>query len=135
MSMPDGKILVFDGVCVLCSRGVAFVLKRDRRRQFRFAALQSPAGRALLGAHGLDPDDPVSFLLLEDGIGHTDSEAMIRVLAQLGGPWRLAGLLRGIPRRWRDRAYRWIARNRYRWFGRRERCLVPPLDATDRFIQ
>jgi predicted DCC family thiol-disulfide oxidoreductase YuxK len=141
MSIPDTpdtldtKILVFDGVCVLCSWGVRFVLKHDRKKQFRFAAVQSDAGRSLLIAHGMNPDDPVSFLLLEGGAGYTDSDAVIRVLSHLGGLWRLAGMLRFLPRRLRDSGYRWIARNRYRVFGRREACLVPSPEIADRFIQ
>ena len=72
--------VVFDGVCVLCNGWVHFLLRHDRRERFRFAAMQTPAGRELLGAHGLDPEDPVSFLLIEDGHAWTDTDAIVRVL-------------------------------------------------------
>lgn len=135
MSSPDGKVIVFDGVCFLCSRSVAFVLVRDRQKQFRFATLQSTRGRALLIRHGLDPEDPDSFLLADGAAGYANSDAIIRVVTALGGAWRLAALFRLVPRLLRDRLYRWIARNRYRWFGRREACMVPSPEMQGRFLE
>jgi predicted DCC family thiol-disulfide oxidoreductase YuxK len=126
---------VFDGVCFLCSRSVAFVLVRDRQKQFRFATLQSTRGRALLIRHGLDPEDPDSFLLADGAAGYANSDAIIRVVTALGGAWRLAALFRLVPRLLRDRLYRWIARNRYRWFGRREACMVPSPEMQGRFLE
>ncbi len=84
-SDADGAIVVFDGVCALCNGWVDFLLARDRRGRYRFAAMQAPPGRALLVAHGLDPDDPASFLLLDEAGAHTGSDAIVRVLAGLGG--------------------------------------------------
>ncbi len=135
LNRPDGQaVIVFDGVCVLCSGWVGFLLKRDRRQRYRFAAMQTPAGRRLLQAHGLDPDDPLSFLLVEDGIARTDSDAIVAVLAGLGGPWRVASALRWAPRALRDRAYRWLARNRYRWFGKKASCYLPTPEQSHRFL-
>lgn len=128
-------VVVFDGVCVLCSRWVHFLLRRDRAGVLHFAAMQGDSGRALLRDAGLDPDDPVSFLFVRDGRATTDSDALIAVLSMLGVPWRLAaGALQGVPRGWRDAAYRRLARSRYRWFGRREACLVPPPEVRARFL-
>ena len=127
-------IVVFDGICHLCSGWVRFLLRRDRRGQFRFASMQSATGRGLLQAHGVDPDDPASFLLLESGIARTDSDAILRVLDRLGGPWRAARVLRIVPRVLRDPLYRWIARHRYRLFGRRELCWMPSPEYAARFI-
>lgn len=133
--MAEPSILVFDGVCVLCSRWVKFVLRRDRRRQYKFAAMQTQSGRRLLMEHGIDPSDPMSFLLLEQGEGYTDSDAIIRVLRSFGGRWSLfARSLRLVPRFIRDALYRWTARHRYRLFGRRDICLVPSEDVSDRFL-
>lgn len=131
----DGPVLVFDGVCVLCSRWVRFVLRHDRRQQVRFAAMQSGSGRALLAAHGLDPDDPTSFLLLQDGRAYQQTDAILRLLAGFGGAWRAVGLARVMPAALRDALYRTIARNRYRWFGRNDTCMLPPEHARDRFLQ
>jgi predicted DCC family thiol-disulfide oxidoreductase YuxK len=126
--------IVFDGVCVLCNGWVDFLLARDRGGRYRFAAMQAPAGRRLLAEHGLDPDDPVSFLLVDAAGAHTDSDAIVRVLTGLGGSWRLAGLARWLPRGLRDRLYRWLARHRYRWFGRRPACRLPDPAHAARFL-
>lgn len=132
---PAGDaIVVFDGVCALCSGWVGFLLRHDRARRFRFAAMQDDAGRQLLARHGLDPDDPMSFLLLDASGARTDSDAIIAVLERIGGAWRAAGVLRLLPRRLRDRLYRALARNRYRWFGKRETCYLPPAAERDRFL-
>lgn len=128
-------IIVFDGVCLLCSRGVRFVLKHDRAQRYHFAAMQSDAGRALLLAHGLNVDSPLSFLLVEDGHGYTDSQALVRILRGLGPRrWRwLAGSLQIVPRGLRDRAYRLVARHRSRLFGQSRSCFVPTPEQRARF--
>ena len=130
----SGAVIVFDGVCVLCNGWVRFLLRHDVRGRYRFAAMQGETGRALLFAHGLDADDPASFLLVEDGIAWTDTDAMTGVLSGLGGAWRLATLLRVLPRGMRDRLYRWFARNRYRVFGRYDACALPPPGQMARFL-
>lgn len=131
---PGETIVVFDGVCHLRSGWVQFLLRRDRVGRLRFASMQSDRGRRLLAAHGIDPDDPVSFLLLDAGEPRTDSDAILRVLDLLGGPWRLARMLRVVPRGLRDPLYRWIARHRYRVFGRREVCWMPTPETAARFL-
>ena len=143
-SSSTGAVIVFDGVCVLCNGWVRFLLRHDHRERYRFAAMQGDSGRALLVANGLDPDDPVSFLLVEyDLIENdssvsprvsTDTDAMRRVLMGLGGVWRIAGLSALLPRRVRDPLYRMIARNRYRWFGRHDACPVPDPTQAYRFL-
>ncbi len=130
----EGAIVVFDGVCVLCNGWVRFLLRHDRRGHYRFAAMQSEPGRQLLAAHGLDPLDPVSFLLVEGERAWTDTDAIARVLAGLGGAWRLSGIVSVIPRTIRDSLYRLGARNRYRWFGRHEQCTVPSPEQASRFL-
>ncbi|MGV8961182.1 MAG: thiol-disulfide oxidoreductase DCC family protein [Stenotrophomonas sp.] len=130
----QGAVIVFDGVCVLCNRWIRFLLRFDVRGRYRFAAMQGRHGRALLQQHGLDPDDPLSFLLLEGGQAWTDTDAIIRVLTGLGGLWRVAAVLRVVPRGWRDRGYRRLARNRYRWFGKHDRCFLPAPEQAERFL-
>ncbi len=141
MSRPEtgGAVIVFDGVCVLCNGWVGFLLRHDRAGRYRFAAMQSDAGRALLEAHGLDPDDPASFLLIEHDVAPAprvsiDSDAIRRVLVGLGGGWRVASVIALVPRQLRDAAYRWLARNRYRWFGRHAACTLPAPQHRHRFL-
>ncbi|MEF9978946.1 MAG: thiol-disulfide oxidoreductase DCC family protein [Thermomonas sp.] len=141
MPQPDtgGAVIVFDGVCVLCNGWVGFLLRHDRRGRYRFAAMQSDAGRALLGLHGLDPDDPASFLLIEHDVAEaprvsTDSDAIRRVLVGLGGGWQLANVIALVPRGLRDPAYRWLARNRYLWFGKHDACSLPAPEHRQRFL-
>ncbi|MBB5883611.1 thiol-disulfide oxidoreductase DCC family protein [Xanthomonas sp. LMG 8992] len=133
---PEGAaIVVFDGVCALCSRWVRFLLRHDHRGHYRFAAMQSPRGSALLREHGLDPADPLSFLLLTRHGALTDSDAAITVVAGLGGVWRSIALLRVLPRRWRDAGYRVLARNRHRWFGTTTQCFLPEPQQRSRFLE
>ncbi len=129
----EGPVIVFDGICVLCNGWVRFLLKHDRAGRYRFAAMQSDAGRALLAGHGLDPDDPASFLMVDGAQAWTGSDAIRRVLMGLGGVWRLAGVIALVPRVVRDPLYRWIARNRYRLFGTTA-CRVPTDEERARFL-
>lgn len=134
-----GAVIVFDGICVLCNGWVRFLLKHDRRSRYRFAAMQSETGRALLADNGLNPDDPASFLLVEYDVGptprvSTDTTAIRRVLAGFGGAWRLAHLAAALPAFVRDSLYRCVARNRYRWFGRHDACMTPSAEDRARFL-
>jgi predicted DCC family thiol-disulfide oxidoreductase YuxK len=128
-------VIVFDGVCVLCSRWVDFILRHDVSGRFRLAAMQGTHGRALLAAHGLSPDDPASLLLVQGDRGYTDTDAIIRVLREFGRGWRLLGyLLKLMPRWLRDPFYRWLARNRYEIFGKRSQCRLPDAAQAWRFL-
>lgn len=138
-SAEGGAIIVFDGVCMLCNGWVQFLLRHDRKRRYRFAAMQAPAGCALLAEHGLDPDDPTSFLLIEHDRGPAPRVSMgvtaiRRVLVGLGGPWRLFAATAVVPRFIGDPLYLMLARNRYRWFGRHDACVVPDPANTSRFL-
>ena len=129
---PD--IVVFDGVCHLCSGWVQFLLRHDRARRYAFAPMQGAAGQRLMREHGLDPEDPSSFLLLRGGKAETDSGAVIRVVTGLGGWWRAAAVFALIPAFVRDPVYRWVARNRYRVLGRRAECYLPAEGEVGRFL-
>jgi predicted DCC family thiol-disulfide oxidoreductase YuxK len=134
-AFPDDKpLIVFDGVCVLCSASARFVLSHDEAGRFRLTAAQSPLGQALYRHLGLSPTDYDTFLLVEDGHVWFKSDAALRVAGRLGLPWSLAGLLGIVPRAARDAAYDLVARNRYRVFGRRETCFLPTADHAERFL-
>lgn len=130
------SVVVYDGVCLLCSRWVRFLLEHDHDGRYRFAAMQSDSGRQLLQRHGLDPDSPFSMLLVEDGRGYTDTTAIARVLRGLPHRrWRwLSAPILLVPRAVRDVAYRFVARHRYRLFGRSDQCFAPTAEQRSRFI-
>ncbi|HZM28733.1 MAG TPA: thiol-disulfide oxidoreductase DCC family protein [Gemmatimonadales bacterium] len=131
---PAPPVVLFDGVCNLCSGSVQFLLKRDPEGRFRFASLQSEAGRSLMAEHGLDVDALSSVLLIEDGQVWQESSAALRIARHLPGAWKLLRVFAAVPRPLRDAAYRWIARNRYRWFGRTETCWLPTPELKARFL-
>ena len=128
-------VILFDGVCNLCNASVQFVIRHDARGYFRFAALQSEAGKGLLKRCGQPDSDLESVVLVEDDQCYTESTAALRVLRNCNGPLRIlyAGIV--IPRFLRDIMYRMVARNRYRWFGRREQCMVPTPELRARFLE
>jgi predicted DCC family thiol-disulfide oxidoreductase YuxK len=123
--LADERLVVFDGLCHLCTGWARFLQRHPSRPPFRLIPMQSDAGRGLMATHGFDPEDPLTFLVLDAGRCLTQSDATIHLLASAGGAWRLARVFRLIPRRLRDALYGLIARNRYRWFGRRRSCFVP----------
>ncbi|WP_419933901.1 thiol-disulfide oxidoreductase DCC family protein [Candidatus Palauibacter sp.] len=134
----EGPIVLFDGVCNLCAGTVRFIIPRDRRGRFRFASLQSEAGRRVLlglGAEGPDPDEPPqSLVLVANGRVYRRSRAALRIAAGLDRGWPLVAVFLVVPAPLRDLAYRFVARNRYRWFGRKTACELPQTGESWRFL-
>lgn len=133
--MSDASaVILFDGVCNLCDGFVQFVIARDPAARFRFAALQSGVGQELLRSYGIKvAATPESIVLIENNHIYTHSQAVLRILRQLSG-WRWLYGFVVLPRVLRDAAYRWVARNRYRWFGRQDACLIPTPALQARFL-
>lgn len=139
-------VILFDGTCNLCDRAVQTVLDLERDHSLKFTALQSEPGRALLEAsttpenaqrlrEGTRGDgDPDTVVLVEDGVLYTHSTAALRIARHLRWPWGWAAAFVIVPRPLRDVVYRWVARNRYRWFGRGESCRVPTPELRARFL-
>jgi predicted DCC family thiol-disulfide oxidoreductase YuxK len=127
-------IVVFDAHCLLCSGWVQFLLRHDRQRTFRFASIQGTTGQHLLALEGLKPDGLQTLLLVDGGRSWQHTAAILRILHALGWPWRLAWAAWLVPPIARDGLYRWVARHRYRIFGRSATCLVPPPDHAARFL-
>ena len=134
MGETSPPIVLFDGVCNLCNGSVQFLLKRDPEGRFRFAALQSDAGRRLMAEHGLAVDGLSSVVLIEGGRAWQESSAALRIARHLPGAWKLLRVFAAVPRPLRDAVYRWIARNRYRWFGKTETCWLPTPELKARFL-
>jgi predicted DCC family thiol-disulfide oxidoreductase YuxK len=137
--MTPHPIVLFDGQCGLCTRSVRFIAARDRAGTFRFAPLQgATAARecARLDITGLTvPDgDPGTMILIDGNRALTRSDAALAIASRLTLPWRLLAIMRIIPRPLRDAAYRWIARNRHRWFRGADSCLLPDAGLRERMI-
>ena len=132
----DPAVMLFDGHCNLCNHAVDFVLTREATPSLRFASLQSDVGRALLARHGVAPPDgdPDTVMLVEEGRVWTHSDAALRIAARLRMPWRAISWFGWVPRALRDAVYRFVARNRYRWFGRRDTCRVATPAEKQRFL-
>ena len=129
---PYGLIL-FDGVCVFCSRWVRFVIDHDPGRRFRFLPIQSEAGRALAVRYGIDPEAPQTNAVILNGRIHFKSDAALTVLGALPKT-RVLAVLRAAPRLLRDPVYDLIAKNRYAIFGRTDACMVPSPGDRERFL-
>ena len=132
-SLPQ-PVLLFDGVCNLCNGAVQFVIKNDKKQEFRFAALQSEAGKALLQEYGLPADALDTFVVIKNGKSLTRSTAALEVAKTIGGIWSLAYVFIIIPKFVRDAIYNWVAQNRYRWFGKKESCMIPTPELRSRFL-
>lgn len=131
--MREQPLLLFDGVCNLCNAAVQWVIARDPKGRVQLASLQSDAARKELDAAGTSADDlPDSMVLIDKAGVHTRSTAAIRVAMALGFPYALLAVFLIVPRPVRDVVYAWIARNRYRWFGRRDSCMMPTPDLRER---
>lgn len=131
---PAHPVLLFDGVCNLCSRSVGFLARNDRRGTFRFAPLQSAIAEQLLLAADAPTPLPDSMIVVDGGRCYLQSDAALRLARRLPAPWPLLTALAVIPRAWRNALYRLIARHRYSWFGRRATCMVPTPELTARFL-
>ncbi len=133
--MPDlPNLILFDGVCVLCNRWARFVVRYDRRRVFNLATAQTDLGQDIYRQLGLSPVTFDTLVVHLNGRYHTDTDAILTVVTQFGGLWRLVNALRAIPRPARDWAYRKAAGNRYKWFGRHAVCPVPTDDLRSRLL-
>ena len=130
----EGPIVLYDGVCGLCDRSVQLILRNDRRGRFRFAALQSEAGRALLEKFGLSPESLDSVVLVEGDQAWRKSRAALRIARRMDAPWPLLWPLMIVPRPLADLVYGLIAKNRYRIFGKLDTCMIPPPEVRARFL-
>jgi len=128
-------VLLIDGHCNMCHGLAKFVVGRDKRAVFRFASLQSELGRRLLKEGGMPEDALETFVMVDNGKYYTKSTAALRIGRKLGWPWSVAYPAIVVPRFVRDRVYRFVARRRYRWFGRSESCLLPTPDMRSRFLE
>jgi predicted DCC family thiol-disulfide oxidoreductase YuxK len=138
LTSPSPNLVLYDGVCGLCNRLVRFLLRVDRRAVLCFAPLQGPTAARLAERHGFGLDVKTMVYVRQFGLKHERaylrSDAVLRVLGDLGGLWWLLSLLRVVPRFLRDPVYDWVATNRYRWFGKYDSCPLPSPEQRARFL-
>jgi len=131
---PDDDVILYDGVCVFCSRWVRFVAARDVAKRFRFTAIQSDYGTRLAQAFGIDPEDPDTNAVIHGGVAYFKSEGVLATLSLLPG-WRWARALHLVPKPIRETVYNLVARNRYRIFGKYNSCFRPDAEMRARVLE
>ena len=132
--MDEKPIILFDGVCNFCNAGVSFIIRQDKKNIFRFAALQSKAGQQLLEKYNLPQKKFDSFILIDKGKAYYRSTAGFKIYGKLPWYWKWTQIFWIVPKFIRDGVYDFIARNRYKWFGRKEECMIPTPDVRNRFL-
>lgn len=132
--MHQQPVILFDGICNFCNSSVHFIIKRNPKGNIHFAALQSDAGLRLLNEYKLPAREMESIVFIENNRAYTQSTAALRISRQLRGLWPLCYVFILVPKFIRDGVYNWIARNRYKWFGVRQQCMIPTPAIKERFL-
>lgn len=130
----DKPIVLFDGVCNLCNSAVQFIIRHDKKNIFMFTSLQSDTGQKLLAQYDLPLNELNSFILIENNKAYTRSSGALRVIKKLKGLWPLLYGFIIVPKFIRDGVYNWVGRNRYRWFGKQDACMIPTPELKARFL-
>ncbi|MDB5227196.1 MAG: thiol-disulfide oxidoreductase [Bacteroidota bacterium] len=130
---PGEKIVLFDGVCNFCSSSVQFIIKHDKSNSLKFASLQSPTGQQLLARYHI-PKEVDSVIFIDEGRAFTKSDAAFRVAKYFSGIWKASRVFLIVPASVRNFFYDIIAKNRYKWFGKKDSCMIPSPEIRDRFI-
>ncbi len=131
----NNSIILFDGVCNLCNASINFIIKRDKKRIFRYTPLQSNEGKKLLDKYSLISNELNTVILIEENTVYTKSTAFIEITKSLSGAWKIARILKIIPKNIRDFLYDIIAGKRYKWFGKRNECIIPNENYKDLFLE
>jgi predicted DCC family thiol-disulfide oxidoreductase YuxK len=132
--MNKSSIILFDGICNLCNGAVQFIIRHDPDEKFQFASLQSESGQQLLKQYNLPSENYNSFLLLQDNKVFNKSTGALKVARQIKGAWKLLYIFIIVPKFIRDAVYTWIAQNRYKWFGKKDDCMIPTPQLKARFL-
>ncbi|WP_405351989.1 thiol-disulfide oxidoreductase DCC family protein [Nonlabens sp. Asnod3-H03] len=134
MKNKQNDVILFDGVCNLCNGAVTFIIKRDRKNHFRFAALESDIGVLYLKKHNINPEEVDSIVLIRGERAYVKASAALRTAQKLSGLWPLLYILIIIPKFISNAIYDYIATNRYKWFGKQESCMIPTEELRDKFL-
>lgn len=128
------KIILFDGVCNLCNRSVNFIISKDKKDVFRFATLQSEIGLSLMSQHGINTTKTDSVILIDTNEYHERSSAILQIVKNLSGGYALLYFFIIVPKCIRDWGYDYIAKNRYKWYGKKDSCMVPTPELVSKFL-
>ena len=133
--LSNNKIILFDGVCNLCNKSVIKIIKNDKKNAFIFAALQSKSGNKIISKLGIDTTKIDSIILYESGNSYdVKSTAVIKIMNDFGGFWSFTKILLIFPENFRDLIYDFIAKNRYKWFGKNRSCMIPTKELKAKFL-
>ncbi|KAF2519303.1 thiol-disulfide oxidoreductase DCC family protein [Flavobacterium salilacus subsp. salilacus] len=131
----DKKIILFDGVCNLCDSTVQYLIKRDNKDVFRFVALQSEIGKQIIEHIGIDTTETDSIILYEPGkVYYYKAEAAIKIASALGGIYKLMNIFNILPKGLNNKVYDYVAKNRYKWYGKKEECMIPTPEMKAKFL-
>jgi len=131
----NSKIILFDGVCNLCNNAIQFVIKRDKNKIFHYTSLQGELGKQLLAERNIDPEKIDSIILIDPNVAYyLKSTAALEISKKLSGLWPLMRVFLILPVSFRDRVYDFIAKNRYKWFGKKESCIIPTKEQQALFL-
>lgn len=134
MEHPN-RLVLFDGVCNFCNFWIQFALKRDKKGMLKFGSLQGTSAQEILPKYNIDPTVLTSVIFIEDGIVYRESTAALKVCRHLDGAWKILYALIIIPAFVRDGIYKWVGRNRYKWFGKQDSCMLPTAEQRKRFVE
>jgi predicted DCC family thiol-disulfide oxidoreductase YuxK len=134
MNTCEEPIVVFDGVCNLCEDSVAFIIARDPEAKFKFVSAQSPVGKEIQKRYEIDAVEDETVILIKNGKVFTHSDAGLEIARDLSGPWRLLRYAKAVPKPIRNKVYSTIAKNRYKWFGKKNECMLPSVEVKARFL-
>jgi predicted DCC family thiol-disulfide oxidoreductase YuxK len=132
--MDNNKIVLFDGVCNLCNSSVQFIIKHDKKKQFLFASLQGEFGQEVLKKNNFSTESLNTLILIEGDKIFTRSTGVLRMMKHLGGGWSLLYGFIIFPKFIRDAVYNWVSKNRYKWFGKKDECMIPTKELKERFL-
>jgi predicted DCC family thiol-disulfide oxidoreductase YuxK len=134
MENSNNKIVLFDGVCNLCNSSVQFIIKHDKKKQFRFASLQGKFGQEVLIKNNFSTESLNTLILIEEDKIFTRSTGVLRMMKHLGDGWSLLYGFIIFPKFIRDGVYNWVSKNRYKWFGKKDECMIPTAELKARFL-
>jgi predicted DCC family thiol-disulfide oxidoreductase YuxK len=134
MTEKEHAVILFDGICNFCNDRINFIIRHDKRDYFRYTPMQSETGMKIMKENNLDATSPDSFFLVENGKSYDRSTAALRIVRKLSGAWPLLYFFIIVPKFLRDIGYKIVAKNRYKWWGKKDACMIPTPEVRQKFL-